>query len=113
MTWKLYLHQARRWVLLAILPGLVLGALFYWNTNRQPQTYAATATLYVQQAAAGVTGPSAFVDVGGSTMLAPTYASLINQPEVYTAANRLLARMWPGYQIGSGASPPTSRPKPS
>ena len=102
MTWKLYLHQARRWVLLAILPGLVLGALFYWNTNRQPRTYAATATLYVQQAAAGVTGPSAFVDVGGSTMLAPTYASLINQPEVYTAANRLLARMWPGYQIGSG-----------
>ena len=101
MTWKLYLHQARRWVLLAILPGLVLGALFYWNTNRQPRTYAATATLYVQQAAPGTTGPSAFIDVGQSAMLAPTYASLITQPEVYLAANRLLAGKWPGYQIGS------------
>jgi len=99
MTWKLYIHQARRWVLLAILPGLVLGALFYWNTNRQPRTYAATATLYVQQAAAGAGGPSAVVDVGVSTLLAPTYASLINQPEVYNAANRLMAPRWPGYQI--------------
>ena len=101
MTWKLYLHQARRWVLLAILPGLVLGALFYWNTNRQPRTYAATATLYVQQAAAGAAGPSAIIDVGQSNLLAPTYAALMNQPEVYSAANQLLARKWPGYQIGA------------
>ncbi len=99
MTWKLYVHQARRWVLLTILPGLVLGALFYWNTNRQPRTYAATATLVVQQAAPGTGGPSAAIDVGGSTMLAPTYASLINQPEVYNRANRRLARKWPGYKI--------------
>lgn len=101
MTWKLYLHQARRWVLLAILPGLVLGALFYWNTNRQPRTYAATATLYVQQAAQGTGAPSAAIDVSGSAALAPTYASLISQPEVYNAANRLMAPKWPGYRIGS------------
>jgi len=109
MTWKLYLHQARRWVLLAILPGLILGALFYWNSNRQPRTYAATVTLYVEQAAAGSAGPSAVIDVGNSTMLAPTYASLIDQPEVYNAANRLLARKWSGYHI-SPAGITTNQP---
>jgi hypothetical protein len=35
MNWGLYLHMARRWVVFAILPTIVVAALAYLRVNHE------------------------------------------------------------------------------
>ncbi len=94
-----YLRYTRLWILFAVLPALVAGALGYLNTRAQPKTYNASASLYVQQPTQSGIGVSGVQDLYASSQLAQTYSQLAVQPTVEAAADVLLAKKYPGYRI--------------
>ncbi|HLI25641.1 MAG TPA: polysaccharide biosynthesis tyrosine autokinase [Chloroflexota bacterium] len=66
----------RRWGWLVILGTLLTGGVSFAVSRALPPTYAATATLLVQQQASSVTGPQ-YQDVLTSERLARTYGQMI------------------------------------
>jgi capsular polysaccharide biosynthesis protein len=94
-----YLRYLRLAILFALIPAVVAGATGYYRGHQGTPTYSASATLYVQQSAQGTLGSSGIPDVGSSTALAQTYASLATQPIIQRNADRLLAKKYPGYRL--------------
>lgn len=94
-----YLRYARLWILCAVLPALAAGALGYLTTKAEPKTYQTSASLYVQQATQSGIGISGVQDLYASSQLAQTYSQLAVQPIVEAAADRLLAKKYPGYRL--------------
>lgn len=78
---------------------MVAAGIAYAFTARQPPTYRAAVTLYVQQPSTAVAGAVGPPDVLASTALAQTYSALINDPMVEQGADRLLERRYPGYRV--------------
>jgi polysaccharide biosynthesis transport protein len=98
MNFRLYLLVARRWVLFAILPALLVFAASYVKTARQPKTYQTTATLYIQVPDTNSPGNT---DVYASQALIPTYSQIIELPAIAQAADRIMAARYPGYRLES------------
>lgn len=99
MTFRLYLHQARRWILLAVLPAAIVGSLAYLYTHHQPKVYQASATLYVEVATSSTSGAPGGTDIGSSISLVPTYAQMITEPVIESAVDRAMAHSYPGYRV--------------
>src|SRR5436189_4839039 len=102
------LHQARRWALLAGIPAIILGVLVYTYIGRQPRTYAATATLYVEQASNTGSSLPGLADPYNSQLLVPTYAQMITDPVLAPTVDRAMAQRYPGYRL-EGHSVSSSR----
>jgi len=100
MNLGLYTFEIRRWVIFAILPALLVGALAYERTAHQPKTYQATATLYVAAQDASTSGVAGNTDITASQQLVPTYSQLASLPVVQDEVNRSLAGKYPGYSVG-------------
>src|SRR5437763_938985 len=98
MNVRLYLLVARRWILFAILPALLVAAASYVKTARQPKTYQTTATLYIQVPDANTPGST---DVYASQALIPTYSQIIKLPAIAQAADRIMAARYPGHRLES------------
>lgn len=94
-----YLRYARVWILIAVIPAIIAGALGYVYTKHQPRTYAATSTLLVQQSVVSGATISGIPDPIGSAQLAQTYSQLATQQVVAQAADKLLAKQYPGYRV--------------
>ncbi|MFN8524202.1 MAG: Wzz/FepE/Etk N-terminal domain-containing protein [Chloroflexota bacterium] len=78
----------RLWLWLVPVGALLLGALSYVVSTLIPPTYAATATVLVQQQATSVSGPQ-YQDVLASERLARTYAQMVlTQPVLEPVAKR-------------------------
>jgi len=100
----LYLHQARRWVLMAILPAVLVTLASYLYTKHEPKTYQTSAILYVQQPESGGTVPGA-TDIYGSQAVIPTYSQMITSPVIAQEVDRAMAPKYPGYRLeGHGLS---------
>jgi non-specific protein-tyrosine kinase len=99
MNLGLYFYQARRWVLLAVIPAMVVGLLAYFYLNRQPKIYPATVTLYVQQPSNTGSTLSPGNDVFNSEALIPTYSQMLTSPVVANAVNNSMAAQYPGYRL--------------
>jgi polysaccharide biosynthesis transport protein len=99
MNLGLYTYEIRRWVLFAIIPALLVGALAYIRTAHDPKTYQATATLYVAAQDASTSGVSGNTDITASQQLVPTYSQLASLPVVQDEVNRSLAAQYPGYSV--------------
>lgn len=97
MNFRRYLHQARRWVIFAVLPAIAVAVVGYEYTAHQPQTYSATATLYVNQASGTTPGGA---DIQTSEALAPTYTQMIASPVMAPAVDHLMAKRYPAYRLG-------------
>jgi non-specific protein-tyrosine kinase len=96
MNLKLYLLVARRWIIFAILPALVVAAAAYLKTARQAKTYETSATLYVQVPDTSSPGNT---DVYASQQLIPTYSQILTLPAIAHATDRAMAARYPGYRI--------------
>lgn len=100
----LSLYQGARWLLMAVIPALLVGAAGYMYGRDQPKTYQATATMYVQQSSptgAGLVGSS---DPFASSQLASSYSQMIVDPTIAAAASKTLAAKYPGYSAGGVSS---------
>ena len=93
------LHQARRWALIAGIPAIILGVLVYAYVGRQPRTYAATATLYVEQASNTGSYIPGLASPYESQLLVPTYSQMIMDPVLAPTVDRMMARRYPGYRL--------------
>ena len=71
MNVDVYLHEVRRYVLLALVPALLCGLVVYRYTKNVPRTYVASATLYVEQPSLSQGIPDG-IDINGSQLLVPT-----------------------------------------
>jgi len=94
-----YLYQARRGVLLALIPALVVAALTYAYVSHRVKTYQATAVLFVQQSQSNAAGFAGSTDVTQSTQLAAAYATMITDQTISNEANVILDKKYPGYSI--------------
>jgi capsular exopolysaccharide synthesis family protein len=92
----------RRWILFAIIPALIIGALDYARTNAQARTYATCTQLYVQTPDNSAAG-SGTANVNEALMLIPTYVQMVTSPVVEADASKIVARRYPGYDISSYA----------
>lgn len=101
MNFRLDPRQIMRYVALAWLPALLVGALAYLYVAQQPKVYNATATLYVQQANNSAGGAPTGIDISGSTQLATSYAQMVTEPVVLRTAENSLRNKYPGYHIAS------------
>lgn len=100
MNVRHYLRQSRRWVIFAILPAIAAAVAGYEYTAHQPQTYSATATLYVNQSSGTAPGGT---DIQTSQALAPTYSQMIVSPVMDPPVDKLMAARYPGYQLAAHA----------
>lgn len=97
MTWRSHLLRIRPWLVFALLPAILVAAGSAAFTSTEPRQFTADSELYVQQAANSGVGPS--VDIYASQELAATYARMVTNGPVLQAANSLLQRTYPGYNI--------------
>jgi non-specific protein-tyrosine kinase len=95
----LYLYQATRWVVLAVIPAVVVATAGYVYGKHQPKTYQSTATLYVQQSAQTGTGLSGSTDPYSSGQLAANYTQMVTDPTIVAAADAALQKKYPGFAI--------------
>jgi len=97
-------HYARRWILVAIIPAVLVAMLGYARTASQPRTYQATAVMYVQKSTSSGQGGAGAIDVYASSLLAGSYSQMVGYGVIARRASRLLANKYPGYQIGGVSS---------
>jgi len=98
VNWGLYLHQVRRWALLAILPAALVALVTYGYTVREAKQYDTTAILYVQQPSTGSSVPGS-TDVITSQALIPTYTQMIGSPVITNQVDRVMKSSYPGYRL--------------
>lgn len=100
MNWPLHLYQARRWLLCAVLPALLVAAAAYVHTGSEPKVYQASATLYVQQPSSDTSLPGS-TDIYSSQAVIPTYTQMIGSPVIARAVDHAMAHHYPGYDLGA------------
>lgn len=100
MNIPLLVHQARRWILYAVLPAILVAALGFVYTAREPKTYQTTTVLYVQVPASDAAVPGT-TDVSASQAVIPTYSQMITAPVTAQAVNRVLVARYPGYRLST------------
>jgi succinoglycan biosynthesis transport protein ExoP len=98
MNIELYLYNARRWALWAVLPALLVAVAGYFYTRHEAKTYQTSTTLYVQEPNSGGGVPGS-TDIFTSEALIPTYSEMINSPVIATHVDTALATKYPGYRL--------------
>jgi capsular exopolysaccharide synthesis family protein len=102
MTQKLakYFYLARRAVMYAIIPAVILGLLGYFVDSKQPRVYASTVSIYVS------VPPPAINSTGGlgatsnvAVQLAAQAGSLVNATVVTQKTDAIADAIWPNYHI--------------
>jgi len=102
-------HYARRWILVAVIPAVLVAMLGYARTASVPKTYQATAVMYVQKSTSPGQGGGGAIDVYASTALASSYSQMVGYGVIARRASRLLANKYPGYQVGGVSSQQTGQ----
>jgi polysaccharide biosynthesis transport protein len=77
-----YLARARKWVLFAAVPAIIVAGLVYAYEGRQPKAYQATTQLLVREIQAGTTTGVTTSSTSESSQLASTYAGIIASPVI-------------------------------
>ena len=76
MELRQYIALLRKWLWLVILAAVLAGGSAYVVSNRQPQTYQATTTIFISQASTTTQDASALL---AGERLARTYAQLMTK----------------------------------
>jgi succinoglycan biosynthesis transport protein ExoP len=99
--WQYYLHLARRWLVIAIVPAILAGAAAYALTARQAKIYEATVVMYVQQPTNPFSTYGTGTDVQSSLQVAPTYTQMLsgNKDVLAPMVNADMRPRYPGYNL--------------
>lgn len=84
MELRHYLTVGRRWWWFVLLAGLIAGGLAYYIASSRPPVYRATTTFFVNQTSQ--LGSLTYSDAMLSQALVKTYAQMVTQPVVLSAA---------------------------
>jgi len=95
---RLWTYQARRWLLYAMLPAVVIGTLAVVYASHEPNTYQTSVVLYVQVPAADAAVPGS-TDVYTSQAIIPTYSQMITAPIIARVVDHAMATRYPGYRL--------------